>query len=68
MINAYKISVRKHKKVGSRWEYKIKVDLEGYGGLSRPDPFDSGQCQVANLINTFMESGVRYDVGHFLIM
>jgi hypothetical protein len=68
MINAYKVSVRKHKKVGSRREYKIKVDLEGYHGMSGLDPFDLGQRHVANLINTFMDRGVRYDAAHFLII
>jgi hypothetical protein len=43
MINAYKVSVRKHREVGSKWEYKIKVDLEGYVGMNRLGSFDLGQ-------------------------
>jgi hypothetical protein len=43
VINAYKVSVRKHREVGSKWEYKIKVDLEGYGEMNGLGPFDLGQ-------------------------
>jgi hypothetical protein len=32
----------REREVGSRREYKIKVDLEGYRGMSGLDPFDLG--------------------------
>jgi hypothetical protein len=34
MITAYKVSVCKHVEVGSRWQYKIKVDLEGDNSIA----------------------------------
>jgi hypothetical protein len=34
MINAGEVSVRKHMEGGSRWEYKIKVDLEGDNSIA----------------------------------
>jgi hypothetical protein len=68
MINAYKVPVGKHMVNGSRWECKSKVEIDGYGGRRGLEPFDSGHCQVANVVNTVMYRAVRYDAGHLLTM